>query len=136
MHWQVDDLASQLAALSAEKAAVTAALEALQEQHAAATQAAAEADATATQALAQARSQKASLEQQIAALGEAAQEQAKYQQELEGAQVSCFPSTGLHCSHQAESTSAYTHFEPGMLLHDTGSRRCANSAFTGTSAGI
>ena len=132
---QIKDLAAQLAAISAEKTEVTAALGALQEQHAAATQTAAKADAASTQALAQAESQKAGLEQQSTALKEAAQEQAKYQQELEGAQASCFPSTGPHCSHQAESTSAYTHFEPGMLLDGTGGRRCANSAYIATLAG-
>lgn len=81
---QAADLAAQLAALGAEKAGVLSALETLQAEHSAAGAAAAKAAAAAAQVLAQAEAHQTDLKGQIAALTQAAQEHASYQQELEG----------------------------------------------------
>ena len=82
---QAAELDAQLHALSAEKVDMATALEKLQAEHAAAGKSASHAAAAAAQVLSQAEAQRAGLEEQIASLSAAAQEHAKYQQELEGA---------------------------------------------------
>lgn len=82
---QAAELEAQLQALGAEKADVAAALESLQVQHTAAGEAASQAAAAAAQAISQLEAQRAGLEEKAAGLNEAAQEHARYQQELEGA---------------------------------------------------
>lgn len=82
---QAAGLDAQLQALSAERAEVAAALERFQAQHEAAADAASQAAAAAAQALSQADAQRAGLEEQVASLSAAAEEHARYQQELEGA---------------------------------------------------
>ena len=82
---QAAELDTQLQALGAERADVAAALEKLQVEHAAAGEAASQAATAAAQALSQTEAQRVCLEEQVASLSAAAQEHAKYQQELEGA---------------------------------------------------
>jgi DNA repair exonuclease SbcCD ATPase subunit len=81
---QAADLAAQLATLDIEKAETVSALETMQAELSAANAAVAEAAAAAAQVLAQAEAHKKDLEGQVAALTQAAQEHASYQQELEG----------------------------------------------------
>ncbi len=81
---QAAELDTKLQALGAEKADVAAALEKLQGEHKAAGEAASRVAAAAAQALSQGETQRAALEEQAASLSAAAQEHAKYQQELEG----------------------------------------------------
>ena len=100
---QAAELDAQLQALGTERSDMAAALEKLQAEHAAAGEAALQAAAAAVQALSQAEAQRAGLEEQVARLSAAAQEHAKYQQELEGAVLEhiavtspwCFPCSSV-----------------------------------------